>query len=75
MGMSKHIIAYISDQDPIYQKHANVLKACISAEVLKLPKETAEYFDSEIPEKYLLEKKLEINLVNGVEIMKMDMRY
>lgn len=62
MGMSTHIVAYISDKDPTYQKHKAVLMACIEANIKELPKETAEYFGSRAPEQYLAEEKLEIEI-------------
>lgn len=61
MGMSKHVIAFINDEDPAYQKHANVLKACMAANV-SLPKETAQYFNTNEVYEQLLEEKLEIDL-------------
>ena len=62
MGMSTRVVAYISDKDPTYQKHASVLRACIDADIEELPKETALYFGSKHPEEYLLEEKLEIDM-------------
>ena len=61
MGMSTRVIAFISDQDTAYKKHAKVLIACYEANV-SLPKETADYFGSFVAELYLLEEKLEIEI-------------
>jgi hypothetical protein len=63
MGMSTHVTGFISDKNEVYIKHANVLKACLDAGIEKLPKETAEFFDSEYCEKHLLEEKLEIDIL------------
>lgn len=57
--MSTNVVAFISEDDETYQKHAKVLRACIDAGIEKLPKETAEYFDLDYPEEYLFEEKLE----------------
>lgn len=65
MGMSTHIQAFIPDTDPDYRKHKNVLLACLEAEV-SLPKETADYFGSDEPERELLDAKLELELTEGV---------
>lgn len=62
MGMSTRITGFVSPENEKYKKHANVLKACIEAGISELPKETAEYFGSKYPEKYLLEEKLEIKI-------------
>jgi hypothetical protein len=62
MGMSTHIIGFVSSENENYKKHAKVLNACIEAGISKLPKETAEYFGSKYPDKYLLEEKLEIKI-------------
>lgn len=61
MGMSICVQAFINAQDPTYQKHAKVLVACSEADV-SLPKETAEYFGDDSPERYLLEEKLMIEI-------------
>jgi hypothetical protein len=62
MGMSTNVKGFISDKNELYQKHAKVLKACMEAGIKLLPKETADYFGSEYPEKYLLEEKLKIDI-------------
>ncbi len=78
MGMSTHIIGFVSPENENYKKHSKVLIACIEAGISELPKETAEYFGSKYPEKYLLEEKLEIkipkheyreNMTEGFEII------
>jgi len=60
--MSTRITGYVSPENENYKKHAKVLNACIEAGISELPKETAEYFGSKCPEKYLLEEKLEVNI-------------
>ena len=60
MGMSTHVTGFVSPENENYKKHSKVLIACIEAGISELPKETAEYFGSEYPEKYLLEEKLEV---------------
>ncbi len=62
MGMSTNVIGFVSPDNENYKKHSKVLIACIEAEISELPKETAEYFGSKYPEKYLLEEKLEIKI-------------
>ena len=62
MGMSTHVVGYRSANDPEYAKHAKVLRACIEADIKLLPKETAEYFNSEYPEEYLFEEALEVKI-------------
>jgi hypothetical protein len=62
MGMSTHVTALRSKDSEEYQKHAKVLRACIDAEIMKLPEETAKFFDSEDPEEYLLTEKLELEI-------------
>jgi len=62
MGMSTRVTAFASDKDETYKKHAKVLMACVEADILELPKETAEYFGSIYPEECLLEKKMEIKI-------------
>jgi hypothetical protein len=68
MGMSTYIIGFVSPENENYhsmggyKKHSKVLIACIEAGISELPKETAEYFGSKYPEKYLLEEKLEIKI-------------
>lgn len=65
MGMSTHIIAYIPDTDPEYQMHKEVLQVCAKNEV-SLPIETAAYFGDSSPQLYLLDEKLEVDLVKGI---------
>ena len=60
--MTTQITGFVSPENENYKKHAKVLNACIEAGILELPKETAEYFGSKYPEKYLLEEKLEIKI-------------
>lgn len=62
MGMSTRVIGLVSENDPTYKKHAKVLIACIEAGVKELPKETAEYFGSSYPERYLLVEKLTVEI-------------
>ena len=62
MSMSTYVKGFISDNDKTYQKHAKVLIACLNADIAELPVETADYFGSKYPEKYLLEDKLEIKI-------------
>lgn len=62
MGMSTRITGFVSSENENYKKHSKVLIACIEAGISELPKETAEYFGSKYPEKYLLENKLEIEI-------------
>ena len=78
MSMSTHIKGFVSEENDIYKKHSKVLMACLDAGIEKLPKETAEYFGFEYPEKYLLEEKLEVDIpmheyhadmVDGFEII------
>lgn len=64
MSISTSIQAFIPDTDETYKKHKRVLLACLDAEI-SLPKETADYFGETDPEEYLLEQKLEIELVQG----------
>jgi len=61
MGMSTHIVAFLPDTDPEYQKHKKVLLACAEAKV-DLPKQTAHYFGTDYPEMCVLEEKLETQL-------------
>jgi len=63
--MSTHIVAFIPDTDKEYQRHKKILQACSEGEV-SLPPETANYFGYELPEDYLLEDKLSVNLERGV---------
>lgn len=58
MGMSTCITGFVSPENETYKKHSKVLLACLDADIKELPKETAEYFGSKYPEKYLLEEKL-----------------
>ena len=62
MGMSTRVVGFISPNNETYKKHAKVLEACIEAGIEKLPKETAEYFGDNYPEKYLLEGKLQVDV-------------
>lgn len=62
MGMSTHVVAFVSDEDNTYQKHAAVLRACADAGISELPKETAEYFGETYPEEYLLEERLQVKM-------------
>ena len=62
MSMSTHVIGLRTDKDETYKKHLKVLNACIEADIEKLPAETAKYFDSEYPEKYLAEEALEVEI-------------
>lgn len=62
MGMSSKVTGFVSAEDPTYKKHVKVLRACLEAGVSNLPKETAEYFDNEWPEEYLIEEKLKVNI-------------
>lgn len=62
MGMSTHVIGFVSPENENYKKHAKVLLACIDADIKELPKETAEFFDSKYPSKRLLEENLEIKV-------------
>ena len=75
--MSMSITGFVSPNNEKYKKHAKVLIACLEADV-SLPKETAEYFGSTYPDKYLLDEKLEIeikkhkyyeDMVEGFEII------
>ena len=61
MSMSTHVVAFVSDEDKTYNKHAAVLRACSDAGVSELPKETAEYFGEPYPELYLLEERLTVD--------------
>ena len=62
MGMSTHVIGLISDKDPLYQKHAKVLRACLDADIEKLPKETAKYFGSDEPYESLFDEKRTVKI-------------
>ena len=62
MSQSMRVIGFVSPIDKEYRNHSNVLLACIEAGIKELPKETAIYFGSKYPEKYLLEEKLEIDI-------------
>jgi len=62
MGMSTHVMGFVSPENEKYKKHSKVLIACIEAGISELPKETAEYFNFKYPEKYLLEEKLKIKI-------------
>jgi hypothetical protein len=65
MGMSTDIKGFIPDTDKDYLRHKRVLLACKENQV-SLPKETAAYFNANMPDPYLLEEKLEVELQNGV---------
>ncbi len=62
MGMSTSIIGFVSSENETYKKHCKVLRACIDANINKLPEETAEYFGVNFPDKYLFEDKLEVKI-------------
>lgn len=62
MSMYTDVIAFRSDKDKTYQKHKKVLLACLRADIEKLPKETAEYFDCEYPDKELLQEALTVEI-------------
>jgi hypothetical protein len=62
MAMTTNVTGFVSPEDENYKKHSKVLIACIEAGVSKLPIETAAYFGSEYPGKYLLDEKLEIKI-------------
>lgn len=62
MSMSTSIKGFVSADNDSYKKHSKVLIACIEAGIEELPKETAEYFGSKYPEKYLLEEKLQTKI-------------
>jgi len=64
MGMSTHIEAFIPDTDSEYIKHKEILEVCAKNEVT-LPKETAEYFGDDFPQRYLLDEKLSVALKEG----------
>lgn len=59
MGISTHINGFVSRENETYKKHLKVLMACIEAECSELPKETADFFGSKEPQKYLIESILE----------------
>ena len=60
--MSTYIKGYIPATDPLYVKHANVLKACFEAGIKELPEETAKYFGVKNPEPCMLEEILEVKI-------------
>lgn len=60
--MSTYITGFVSPENETYKKHSKVLLACADAGIEEMPKETAEYFGSKYPEKYLLEEKLSIKI-------------
>lgn len=62
MSMSFRVIGFIPATDPTYIKHANVLRACVEAEIGLLPGKTVAYFGSDHAELYLLEEKLTVHL-------------
>lgn len=62
MGISTHVTGFVSPENENYKKHSKVLLACLEAGISELPKETADFFGSKYPEKYLLEEKLEIKI-------------
>lgn len=57
--MSTHVVGFISDDNPTYQKHLKVLKICREANV-SLPIETKNYFggDWENVEEEKLEQEI-----------------
>ena len=61
MGMSTHVVGFVSPEDDTYKKHCMVLAACIAAGV-SLPIETATYFGGKHPYKSMAEEKLEIEI-------------
>jgi hypothetical protein len=63
MSMSMNIKGFVSNKNDTYKKQAAVLMACIEAGIKELPKETADYFGEKYAEKYLLEEKLETEIV------------
>lgn len=65
MSISTFIIAYTSENNKDFQKHKKILEFCLENKV-SLPKETAEYFENEIPDISLLDNKLEIELEEDV---------
>lgn len=69
MGMSTHIEGFIPDTDKEYLKHKEILEVCAKNEVT-LPKETAEYFGEEYPQRYLLDEKLAVILNEGIHYTK-----
>lgn len=62
MSMSTSVRGFVSSHDENYKKHSKVLIARMEAGISELPKETAEYFGSKYPERYLLEEKLEVSI-------------
>jgi hypothetical protein len=62
MGMTIGITGFVSPENETYKKHSKVLLACLDADIEELPKETAKYFGTKYPEKYLLEEKLSIEI-------------
>ena len=62
MGMSTHVMGYISPEGDLYQKHKRVLMACKDAGIEEMPKETAEFFGGTYPEEWLLEEVLEVKI-------------
>jgi hypothetical protein len=62
MSSSLNIIGFISTDDETYKKHCAVLRACLNAGIVKLPEETAEYFNCQSPEEYLFKEKLTMEL-------------
>lgn len=62
MSMSLRVTGFIPATDPTYIKHANVLRACVDAEIGLLPGKTAAYFGAPLAELYLLEEKLTVDL-------------
>lgn len=47
-----------SKDDSTYQKHLKVMLACEEAGIEKLPKETADYFGQDWPDRYVAEEPL-----------------
>jgi hypothetical protein len=62
MSMTTSVRAFIAPTDPDYQKHKEVLIACVNAGIKELPQETAEYFGQKEPYMGLANEKLEIEL-------------
>lgn len=63
--MSTHIMGFVSDQDPDFQRHKKVFDVCLEAGV-SLPKETAAYFGDDHPYDELVDNKLKFDLEKDV---------
>lgn len=63
MSRITSVKGFISSNDKTYKKHCNVLRACIDAELISLPEETAEYFGDHYPSEHLFEDKLTVELI------------